>query len=83
MHAGEKQRYEEEERRRIANQAHAAGSSYAAPDPDELEGQDPSGLPWGSVPLKQVFQAGKAASQQQSQQTSREGSSAAGRGTQG
>ena len=74
---GSKQRRDDEERARIADNQHAAGSSYTAPNPDELEGNDPSGLPWGSVPIKQVFEAGKAR-QQQSQQTSREGSTGGG-----
>ena len=75
---GSKQRREDEERARIADNQHAAGSAYTAPNPDELEAKDPSGLPWGSVPIKQVFEAGRAAAREKSQQTSREGSTSVG-----
>ena len=39
----------------IANNQHAAGSSYKAPSSDDLGSDNPAGLPWGSVPLKGLF----------------------------
>ncbi|MCJ1333416.1 hypothetical protein MMC10_010113 [Thelotrema lepadinum] len=70
-----KKRYEEEEKTRIADNQYVAGSSYKTPGPEDLGNEDPTGLPWGSVSLRPVFEGGKG-KEKQSQYSSREGSSA-------
>ena len=75
MRTGEKGKRQKEDEARIAENQHAAGSAYAAPNPTDLaRNANPSGLPWGSVSLEHVVEAGKA-KEKQSQQASREGSS--------
>ncbi|KAI4151868.1 MAG: hypothetical protein LQ340_003239 [Diploschistes diacapsis] len=59
-----KKRHEEEEKLRVAQNQSAAGSSYKAPGPEDLGNEDPTGLPWGSVSLRQVFDGGKGKSTQ-------------------
>ena len=70
---GSKRRREDEEKARIAENQQAAGSAYTAPSAEDLESSEPTGLPWGSVSIKHVFEAGKAR-EKQSQHASREGS---------
>lgn len=77
---GSKRRREDEERARIAENQQAAGSAYTAPSTEDLESSEPTGLPWGSVSIKHVLEAGKAR-EKQSQQASHEGSMAQGQGT--
>ena len=73
---GEKGKRQKEDEARIAENQQAAGSAYAALDPADLaRDANPSGLPWGSVSLEHVVEAGKAKAKQTSQQASREGSS--------
>ena len=70
---GSKKRHEEEEKGRIADNQFVAGSSYKTPGPEDLGNEDPAGLPWGSVSLRQVFERGKS-KDKQSHFSSREGS---------
>lgn len=56
----------------IASNQHAAGSSYKAPTSDDLGSDNPTGLPWGSVPLKGLF--GEKSKDKKSLQSSREAS---------
>ncbi|MCJ1414990.1 hypothetical protein MMC32_001320 [Xylographa parallela] len=72
----EKEKRKREDDARIAENQQAAGSAYAAPNARDLApNANPVGLPWGSVSIKHVLEAGKA-KEQRVQQASREGSSA-------
>ncbi|MCJ1408580.1 hypothetical protein MMC19_002655 [Ptychographa xylographoides] len=74
----DKEKRKKDDEVRIAENQHAAGSAYAAPDARDLaRNANPAGLPWGSVSLKHVVEAGKA-KEKQVQQASREGSAAPG-----
>ena len=74
VYPGSKKRHEEEEKTRIADNQYVAGSSYKTPGPEDLGNEDPTGLPWGSVSLRPVFEGGKG-KEKQSQYSSREASS--------
>lgn len=68
-----RQRIQEEQRER--ENVQRAGSAYEAPNPEDLDGhQEMSGLPWGGLSLKHVFETGRAKEEKESQRTSREGS---------
>ena len=77
---GEREKQKRRDESGIAANQAAAGSAYAHPEAEDLEpNADPAGLPWGSVSLKHVFEAGKAKekgsqrdSSRHSQRTSRE-----------
>ena len=57
---GEKVRLQREEtERREVNEQHA-GAAYSAPEPDEVDTGDESGLPWGSLSFRHVIATGKA-----------------------
>ncbi|MCJ1396362.1 hypothetical protein MMC18_009252 [Xylographa bjoerkii] len=72
----EKEKQKREDDARIAENQQAAGSAYAAPNARDLApNANPVGLPWGSVSIKHVLEAGKA-KEQRAQQASREGSAA-------
>ncbi|MCJ1317484.1 hypothetical protein MMC15_002809 [Xylographa vitiligo] len=72
----EKEKRKREDDARIAENQQAAGSAYAAPNARDLApNANPAGLPWGSVSIKHVLEAGKA-KEQREQQASREGSAA-------
>ncbi|MCJ1431757.1 hypothetical protein MMC27_001112 [Xylographa pallens] len=72
----EKEKRKREDDVRIAENQQAAGSAYAAPNARDLApNANPVGLPWGSVSIKHVLEAGKA-KEQRVQQASREGSAA-------
>ena len=72
--SGEKEKRKREDDARIAENQQAAGSAYAAPNARDLApNANPAGLPWGSVSIKHVLEAGKA-KEQRVQQASREGS---------
>ncbi|MCJ1281988.1 hypothetical protein MMC26_001311 [Xylographa opegraphella] len=74
--SGEKEKRKREDDARIAENQQAAGSAYAAPNARDLApNANPVGLPWGSVSIKHVLEAGKA-KEQKVQQASREGSAA-------
>ncbi|MCJ1471885.1 hypothetical protein MMC13_000526 [Lambiella insularis] len=69
----DKEKRKREDDARIAENQQAAGSAYAAPNPKDLApNANPTGLPWGSVSIKHVYEAGKA--KEKAQQASREGS---------
>ena len=71
---GEKEKRKREDDVRIAENQQAAGSAYAAPNARDLApNANPVGLPWGSVSIKHVLEAGQA-KEKQAQQASREGS---------
>ncbi|MCJ1371688.1 hypothetical protein MMC20_002907 [Loxospora ochrophaea] len=79
----EKSKQRKEDEARIAENREVAGSSYAPPDADNLgPNTNPSGLPWGSLSIQHVVEAGRAR-ERQSQQASREGSMHRGGGSRG
>ncbi|MCJ1253101.1 hypothetical protein MMC24_000908 [Lignoscripta atroalba] len=56
----EKTKREREDEACIAANQNVAGSAYAAPDARDLAANaNPAGLPWGSVSIKHVVEAGK------------------------
>ena len=58
--SGEKTKREREDEACIAANQNVAGSAYAAPDARDLAANaNPAGLPWGSVSIKHVVEAGK------------------------
>ena len=58
--AGEKVRQQKEESDRSAENARQARGSYSTPEPEDLDPEEPSGLPWGSISLRHVVATGKA-----------------------
>lgn len=50
---------------RIAENQQVAGATYATANPRDLKGNsNPAGLPWGSVNMEHVVEAGKAKERQ-------------------
>ncbi|KAF2133978.1 hypothetical protein P153DRAFT_353194 [Dothidotthia symphoricarpi CBS 119687] len=53
----------QETEREVENQQRA-GSSYATPDPDDIDpDQDLSGLPWGGISMKHIVKTGRTKEQ--------------------
>ncbi|XTI86730.1 hypothetical protein V2W45_1329516 [Cenococcum geophilum] len=72
--AGEKVKEQKEETEREVENQKRAGSSYASPEPGDLDpGRELSGLPWGGISMRHIVEAGKT-KEQNSQQSSRENS---------
>ncbi|MCJ1350480.1 MAG: hypothetical protein MMC33_000461 [Icmadophila ericetorum] len=69
-----KEKQKKEDQVRIQENAHAAGSSYAAPEAEDMGSVNPNGLPWGSFPIEQGVKSGKKKAKD-SQQDSQESSS--------
>lgn len=70
----DKVREQKEDAEREADNQRRAGSSYASPEPGEIEqNHDLSGLPWGGISMKHIVEAGKT-KEQNSQRSSRESS---------
>lgn len=70
----EKVREQKEETEREVENQKRAGSSYASPEPGDLDpGRELSGLPWGGISMRHIVEAGKT-KEQNSQQSSRENS---------
>ncbi|MCJ1484558.1 mediator complex subunit [Schaereria dolodes] len=79
----EKSKRQRDDEARIAENQNAAGSAYAAPDARDLAANsNPNGLPWGSVSMQYVVDAGRIR-EERSQYASREGSRDRREGTQG
>lgn len=71
---GDKVREQKEEAERDVENQRRAGSSYASPDPGDIDqGRDLSGLPWGGISMRHIVEAGKT-KEQNSQRSSRESS---------
>ncbi|KAI9882356.1 MAG: hypothetical protein M1823_005899 [Watsoniomyces obsoletus] len=67
-----RQRREDQERQRTNEQL--AASSYQPPQSEQLtQPEDVSGLPWGSLSIKHVVEAGRAKQEQETSAASREG----------
>ncbi|OAG00381.1 uncharacterized protein CC84DRAFT_1180402 [Paraphaeosphaeria sporulosa] len=70
----DKVREQKEEAEREVENQRRAGSSYAAPDPENIEqNRDLSGLPWGGISMKHIVETGKSR-EEKSQRSSRESS---------
>ncbi|KAF2474607.1 uncharacterized protein BDR25DRAFT_214710 [Lindgomyces ingoldianus] len=70
----DKVREQKEETEREVENQRRAGSSYASPEPGDLDpGRDLSGLPWGGISMRHIVEAGKS-KEQNSQRSSRENS---------
>ncbi|KAF2255415.1 hypothetical protein BU26DRAFT_155733 [Trematosphaeria pertusa] len=70
----DKVREQKEEAERDVENQRRAGSSYASPDPGDIDqGRDLSGLPWGGISMRHIVEAGKT-KEQNSQRSSRESS---------
>ncbi|OCL11354.1 hypothetical protein AOQ84DRAFT_287451 [Glonium stellatum] len=70
----EKVREQKEETEREVENQKRAGSSYASPEPGDLDpGRELSGLPWGGISMRHIVETGKT-KEQNSQQSSRENS---------
>ncbi|KAH7072888.1 hypothetical protein BKA63DRAFT_53099 [Paraphoma chrysanthemicola] len=70
----DKAKEQKEEADREAENRRRAGSSYASPEPEDIEtNHNLSGLPWGGISMKHVVETGKN-KEQSSQQSSRENS---------
>jgi hypothetical protein len=67
--AGDKVRSRREESERSAENERRASAAYVAPEADELDASEPSGLPWGSISLRHVVATGRAR-EQSSRETS-------------
>ncbi|KAK4552972.1 hypothetical protein LTR86_009896 [Recurvomyces mirabilis] len=65
----EKVRWQKEETDRVRENEEKAGSAYCAPEAEDLESGELSGLPWGGVSLRHVLVTGKA-KEQSSRETS-------------
>ncbi|KAK5107814.1 hypothetical protein LTR62_000628 [Meristemomyces frigidus] len=63
----DKMRFQKEETERKQENERRASAAYTAPEADDLDSGDLSGLPWGSISLRHVVASGKA-----KEQTSRE-----------
>ncbi|CAN9100040.1 hypothetical protein CC77DRAFT_1060880 [Alternaria alternata] len=65
---------QKEETERNAENQRRAGSSYASPEPENIDAsQSLSGLPWGGISMKHIVEKGKS-KEQSSQRNSRESS---------
>ncbi|RII10275.1 hypothetical protein CUC08_Gglean006265 [Alternaria sp. MG1] len=65
---------QKEETERNAENQRRAGSSYASPEPENIDtSQSLSGLPWGGISMKHIVEKGKS-KEQSSQRNSRESS---------
>lgn len=65
---------QKEETNRDAENKRRAGSSYATPEPEDIDTSETlSGLPWGGISMKHIVETGKT-KEQNSQQSSRENS---------
>ncbi|KAF1953966.1 hypothetical protein CC80DRAFT_418665 [Byssothecium circinans] len=70
----DKAREQKEEAERETDNQRRAGSSYASPEPGEIEqNRELSGLPWGGISMKYIVEQGKT-KEQHSQRSSRESS---------
>ncbi|KAK1808664.1 hypothetical protein LTR12_016984 [Friedmanniomyces endolithicus] len=67
--AGDKMRLQKEVSERDAENARKASGAYRTPEPEDLDRQEPSGLPWGGISLRHVIATGKA-KEQSSRETS-------------
>ncbi|CAO2649005.1 Nn.00g099540.m01.CDS01 [Neocucurbitaria sp. VM-36] len=68
----DKVKEQKEETEREAENQRRAGSSYASPEPENIDNNPTlSGLPWGGISLKHIVETGKN-KEQSSQQSSRE-----------
>lgn len=71
-HSGDKVKEQKEETEREVENQRRAGSSYASPEPENIDNnQTLSGLPWGGISMKHIVETGKN-KEQNSQQSSRE-----------
>jgi hypothetical protein len=67
-------REQKEETERDVENQRRAGSSYATPEPGDIDpGNELSGLPWGGISMRHIVEAGKS-KEQSSQRSSRENS---------
>lgn len=74
MLTGDKIREQKEETEREAENQRRAGSSYAAPDPENIDhNRELSGLPWGGISMRHIVESGKSR-EEKSQRSSRESS---------
>jgi hypothetical protein len=74
MVVGDKVRDQKEQTEREVENQRRAGSSYASPDPENIDQkQDLSGLPWGGISMKHIVETGKSR-EEKSQRSSRESS---------
>ncbi|KAL5393902.1 hypothetical protein PMIN06_008177 [Paraphaeosphaeria minitans] len=70
----DKVREQKDETEREAENQRRAGSSYASPDPENMDqNRDLSGLPWGGISMKHIVETGKSR-EEKSQKSSRESS---------
>lgn len=70
----DKVREQKEDAEREVENQRRAGSSYASPEPGDMEqSQELSGLPWGGISMKHIVETGKT-KEQNSQRSSRESS---------
>ncbi|KAK1061821.1 hypothetical protein LTR12_006378 [Friedmanniomyces endolithicus] len=65
----DKMRLQKEVSERDAENARKASGAYRTPEPEDLDRQEPSGLPWGGISLRHVIATGKA-KEQSSRETS-------------
>ncbi|PSN60366.1 hypothetical protein BS50DRAFT_604677 [Corynespora cassiicola Philippines] len=70
----DKVREQKEETEREMENQRRAGSSYASPEPGDIDqGRELSGLPWGGISMRHIVESGKT-KEQNSQKSSRENS---------
>jgi hypothetical protein len=70
----DKVREQKEENDREVENQRRAGSSYAAPEPGDIDQRNElSGLPWGGISMRHIVETGKT-KEQSSQRSSRENS---------
>lgn len=62
-------RLQREASERAAEDRRQASGSYSVPEPEDMDGGDEAGLPWGSISMRHIATTGKA-KEQNSRETS-------------